>query len=58
MDEKFLELQVFLYFISFILQGDKAVRGIIMQLERIKKGIYHFGLVAISRDGGGDNHNL
>jgi hypothetical protein len=30
-----------------ILQGDKAVTGIIAQLERIKKVIHHFDAVAI-----------
>ena len=37
-----------------ILQGDKAVSGIIAQLERIKKVIHHFDAVAIIRGGGGD----
>jgi exodeoxyribonuclease VII large subunit len=37
-----------------ILQGDKAVPGIIAQLERIKKVIHHFDAVAIIRGGGGD----
>ena len=37
-----------------ILQGDKAVPGIITQLERIKKVIHHFDAVAIIRGGGGD----
>ena len=37
-----------------ILQGDKAVPGIITQLERIKKVIHHFDAVAIIRVGGGD----
>ena len=37
-----------------ILQGDKAVTGIIAQLERIKKVIHHFDAVAIIRGGGGD----
>ena len=37
-----------------ILQGDKAVAGIIAQLERIKKVIHHFDAVAIIRGGGGD----
>jgi exodeoxyribonuclease VII large subunit len=35
-----------------ILQGDKAVTGIIAQLERIKKVIHHFDAVAIIRGGG------
>ena len=37
-----------------ILQGDKAVTGIMAQLERIKKVIHHFDAVAIIRGGGGD----
>ncbi|RBN49338.1 exodeoxyribonuclease VII large subunit [Flavobacterium psychrolimnae] len=37
-----------------ILQGDKAVPGIITQLERIRKVIHHFDAVAIIRGGGGD----
>ncbi len=37
-----------------ILQGDKAVPGIIAQLERIRKVIHHFDAVAIIRGGGGD----
>ena len=37
-----------------IVQGDKAVEGIISQLERIRKVIHHFDAVAIIRGGGGD----
>jgi exodeoxyribonuclease VII large subunit len=37
-----------------ILQGDKAVKGILNQLKRIKKVISHFDVVAIIRGGGGD----
>ncbi len=37
-----------------LLQGDKAVPGIIAQLQRIKKVQKHFDLVAIIRGGGGD----
>ncbi|HUH75542.1 MAG TPA: exodeoxyribonuclease VII large subunit [Chitinophagales bacterium] len=37
-----------------LLQGEKAVTGIIKQLERIKKVIHHFDVVAIIRGGGGD----
>jgi exodeoxyribonuclease VII large subunit len=43
----------FLLFPS-ILQGDKAVPGIISQLEKIRKVIHHFDAVAIIRGGGGD----
>ena len=37
-----------------ILQGDKAVTGIMAQLKRIEKVIHHFDAVAIIRGGGGD----
>ena len=37
-----------------LLQGDKAVESIRMQLERIKKQASHFDVVAIIRGGGGD----
>lgn len=37
-----------------ILQGDKAVKDIIHQLNRIKTVISHFDVVAIIRGGGGD----
>jgi exodeoxyribonuclease VII large subunit len=37
-----------------VLQGDKAVSGIIAQLEKIRKVIHHFDAVAIIRGGGGD----
>jgi exodeoxyribonuclease VII large subunit len=37
-----------------LLQGDKAVKGIVAQLKRIKKVKQHFDLVAIIRGGGGD----
>ena len=37
-----------------ILQGDKAVTGIMAQLKRIEKVINHFDVVAIIRGGGGD----
>jgi len=37
-----------------ILQGDRAVSGIMAQLERIRKVIHHFDAVAIIRGGGGD----
>lgn len=37
-----------------ILQGEKAVDGIILQLQRIRKIINHFDVVAIIRGGGGD----
>lgn len=37
-----------------ILQGEKAIEGITRQLNRIKKVISHFDVVAIVRGGGGD----
>lgn len=37
-----------------ILQGEKAIDGIINQLRNIKKVLGHFDLVAIIRGGGGD----
>lgn len=37
-----------------ILQGDKAVVGIIAQLKQIEKVVEHFDVVAIVRGGGGD----
>lgn len=44
----------FHYLFPTLLQGDKAVEGIIEQLNRIKKVSNHFDLVAIIRGGGGD----
>src|SRR5690606_8335154 len=44
----------FCYLFPSILQGDKAVNGIIGQLERIKKVLTHFDAVVIIRGGGGD----
>jgi exodeoxyribonuclease VII large subunit len=44
----------FHYLFPSLLQGDKAVTGIISQLERIKKVVHHFDVVAIIRGGGGD----
>jgi exodeoxyribonuclease VII large subunit len=37
-----------------LLQGEKAVPGIIYQLNRIKKVRHHFDVIAIIRGGGGD----
>ena len=37
-----------------LLQGEKAVASIILQLDRIRKVIAHFDVVAIIRGGGGD----
>lgn len=36
------------------LQGEKAVETIVFQLERIRKVMHHFDVVAIIRGGGGD----
>lgn len=44
----------FCYLFPSILQGDKAVSGIVGQLERIKNVRSHFDAVAIIRGGGGD----
>lgn len=37
-----------------LLQSEKAIEGILYQLQRIKKVIHHFDAVAIIRGGGGD----
>lgn len=37
-----------------LLQGDRSVDSIIAQLERIRKVMHHFDVVAIIRGGGGD----
>ncbi|HEX9980196.1 MAG TPA: exodeoxyribonuclease VII large subunit [Flavobacterium sp.] len=37
-----------------LLQGEKAVPGIMAQLKRIEKVLHHFDVVAIIRGGGGD----
>jgi len=37
-----------------LLQGDKAVESMLMQLNRIRKVQHHFDVVAIIRGGGGD----
>jgi exodeoxyribonuclease VII large subunit len=44
----------FHYLFPSLLQGEKAVESITWQLERIKKVIDHFDVVAIIRGGGGD----
>lgn len=44
----------FCFLFPSLLQGEKAVEGIINQLTRIKKVINHFDAVAIIRGGGGD----
>jgi exodeoxyribonuclease VII large subunit len=44
----------FHYLFPSILQGEKAVDGIIYQLARIKTVLHHFDVVAIIRGGGGD----
>jgi exodeoxyribonuclease VII large subunit len=37
-----------------LLQGEKAIEGIMKQLDRIGKVLHHFDVVAIIRGGGGD----
>lgn len=37
-----------------LLQGDKSVDSILFQLQRIRKVLHHFDVVAIIRGGGGD----
>jgi exodeoxyribonuclease VII large subunit len=44
----------FCFLFPSMLQGDKAVQGIIAQLNRIRKVVDHFDVVAIIRGGGGD----
>ena len=44
----------FHYLFPSILQGEKAVLGIMSQLKRIEKVCEHFDVVAIIRGGGGD----
>lgn len=44
----------FHYLFPSILQGEKAVIGIVQQLKRIEKVAHHFDVVAIIRGGGGD----
>lgn len=44
----------FCFMFPSLLQGDKAVQSIYNQLQRIKKVINHFDVVAIIRGGGGD----
>ncbi len=44
----------FHYLFPSILQGEKAVTGIMSQLKRIEKVCDHFDVVAIIRGGGGD----
>jgi exodeoxyribonuclease VII large subunit len=37
-----------------LLQGDRSVESILMQLQRVRKVLHHFDVVAIIRGGGGD----
>jgi exodeoxyribonuclease VII large subunit len=48
------QYKFFHYLFPSVLQGEKAVTGIIAQLLRIKKVAHHFDVVAIIRGGGGD----
>ncbi|MGV8993627.1 MAG: exodeoxyribonuclease VII large subunit [Flavobacterium sp.] len=59
------DYKFFHFLFPSILQGDKAVVGIIAQLKQIEKVVEHFDVVAIIRGGGGDvglscynNYNL
>ncbi len=54
MDNNPWEYKFFHMLFPAILQGDKAVNDITAQLNRIKKVIDHFDVVAIIRGGGGD----
>lgn len=45
---------IFHFLFPSILQGDKAIEGILEQLKRIRKVLHHFDTVAIIRGGGGD----
>ena len=53
-DKNSWNYKFFHFLFPSMLQGDKAVIGIMAQLERIKKVIPHFDAVAIIRGGGGD----
>lgn len=53
-DENQWGYRFFHFLFPSLLQGEKAVDSIIGQLEKIKKVIRHFDVVAIIRGGGGD----
>lgn len=52
--EKEQNIGFFRFLFPAVLQGDRAVRTILTQLNRIKKLQHHFDLVAIIRGGGGE----
>lgn len=54
LDNNSWNYKFFHYLFPSLLQGEKAIPGIISQLERIKKVLHHFDVVAIIRGGGGD----
>ena len=54
LDHNAWNYKFFHFLFPSILQGDKAVTGIISQLKRIEKVVEHFDVVAIIRGGGGD----
>jgi len=54
LEDNIWNYKFFLLLFPSLLQGEKAVSGIISQLKRIEKVIDHFDVVAIIRGGGGD----
>jgi exodeoxyribonuclease VII large subunit len=46
--------KIFHFLFPAILQGENAISSIMYQLDKIRKVIHHFDLVAIIRGGGGD----
>ncbi|WP_211516843.1 exodeoxyribonuclease VII large subunit [Flavobacterium caeni] len=54
LEENSWNYKFFHYLFPSLLQGEKAIPGIITQLKRIEKVIHHFDVVAIIRGGGGD----
>ncbi len=48
------QYKFFHFLFPSLLQGEKAVVGIISQLKQIEKVLHHFDVVAIIRGGGGD----
>lgn len=54
LEENAWNYKFFHYLFPSLLQGEKAITGIINQLQRIEKVVQHFDVVAIIRGGGGD----
>lgn len=54
LEENAWNYNFFHYLFPSLLQGEKAITGIITQLQRIEKVVHHFDVVAIIRGGGGD----